>query len=138
MSENNYEAGTYYGWRDEKGHVFVTVNGHSLRHIEYHSPDGFEWGYQGSAPADLALAILAHYFREWHLTSKRIKNLSIESEDDKKPKCLQYHQRFKEEIIAKLPRRESWTITHKQITDWFAEVAKSIKVTVLQEGVQLV
>jgi len=30
------------------------------RHIK-HSPDGFEWGYGGSGPADLALNILAAY-----------------------------------------------------------------------------
>jgi hypothetical protein len=31
---------------------------HDLRN---HSPDGFEWGYGGSGPAQLALAILADY-----------------------------------------------------------------------------
>jgi hypothetical protein len=30
------------------------------RHIK-HSPDGFEWGYGGSGPAELALNILAAY-----------------------------------------------------------------------------
>jgi hypothetical protein len=29
--------------------------------IVKHSPDGFEWGYGGSGPADLALSILAAY-----------------------------------------------------------------------------
>lgn len=29
-----------------------------------HSPDGFEWGYGGSGPSQLALAILAHYLRD--------------------------------------------------------------------------
>lgn len=29
-----------------------------LRHIESHSPDGFNWGYGGSGPADTALSIL--------------------------------------------------------------------------------
>jgi hypothetical protein len=29
-----------------------------LPHIPVHSPDGFAWGYRGSGPADLALAIL--------------------------------------------------------------------------------
>ena len=31
---------------------------HPLRHIVKHSPDGFQWGYHGSGPADLALSIL--------------------------------------------------------------------------------
>lgn len=30
-----------------------------LRHRMYHSPDGFEWGYGGSGPSDLARSILA-------------------------------------------------------------------------------
>ena len=32
-----------------------------LRHIERHSPDGFQWGYGGSGPADTALSILTDY-----------------------------------------------------------------------------
>src|SRR5215470_1617278 len=36
----------------------------ALRHIPFHSPNGFAWGYHGSGPADLALAILVDYLRE--------------------------------------------------------------------------
>lgn len=32
-----------------------------LPHIERHSPDGFNWGYAGSGPADLALSILTDF-----------------------------------------------------------------------------
>jgi hypothetical protein len=35
-----------------------------LRHIPFHSRDGFAWGYHGSGPADLALAMLVDYLRE--------------------------------------------------------------------------
>lgn len=35
-----------------------------LRHVVYHSPDGFNWGYSGSGPCDLGLSILADYFKE--------------------------------------------------------------------------
>ena len=38
--------------------IKVTVNGKSLKHHIIHSPDGFNWGYAGSGPADLALSIL--------------------------------------------------------------------------------
>ena len=41
--------------------VFYTDGSHQtrpLRHIMRHSPDGFQWGYGGSGPADLALSIL--------------------------------------------------------------------------------
>jgi hypothetical protein len=32
-----------------------------LDHVEVHSPDGFEWGYAGNGPADLAHAVLADH-----------------------------------------------------------------------------
>jgi hypothetical protein len=63
----------YVGVRLGPGHVVVAVHETenlitktihlpvtpSLRHRN-HSPDGFEWGYHGSGPAQLALAILLH------------------------------------------------------------------------------
>jgi len=49
----------YVGIRE--GHaVTVTVDGRRLnprRDLWNHSPSGFEWGYGGSGPAQLALAI---------------------------------------------------------------------------------
>ena len=33
-----------------------------LPHILRHSPTGFEFGYGGSGPADLAFSILVHWF----------------------------------------------------------------------------
>jgi hypothetical protein len=47
-----------------------------------HSPDGFEWGYQGSGPAQLALAILLDFTRDPELADR-------------------YHQMFKSEVVAK-------------------------------------
>jgi hypothetical protein len=46
--------------RSEGGGAPVHVDGQPLdpRHDLYnHSPDGFEWGYHGSGPAQLALAL---------------------------------------------------------------------------------
>ena len=37
---------------------------HKRLDLANHSPTGFSWGYGGSGPAQLALAILAHYLRE--------------------------------------------------------------------------
>ena len=48
-----------------------------------HSPDGFEWGYGGSGPAQLALAILLK------ATTKE--------------KAVRYYQDFKNEFIVGLP-----------------------------------
>ena len=42
----------------------VTVNGKPLEHQIYHSPTGFEWGFEGSGPADLARSILWDHLGE--------------------------------------------------------------------------
>jgi len=55
----------------------------NLKHIERHSPDGFEWGYGGSGPADLALSVLTDA-------------VGKEAAD-------QYYMKFKNEVIAHLP-----------------------------------
>jgi len=49
-----------------------------------HSPDGFMWGYGGSGPAQLALAILLE------VTSKA--------------EALHYYQDFKWQIVSKWPQ----------------------------------
>lgn len=50
-----------------------------------HSPDGFAWGYGGSGPAQLALAILMH--------------AGVEDEE-----ATRLHQRFKRDFIEALPQ----------------------------------
>ena len=57
----------YSGIRTADGSpaVFVTRNGERqpLTHLLRHSPDGFEWGYDGSGPHDLARSIVGDYMR---------------------------------------------------------------------------
>lgn len=106
----------YRGERDEENNVSVTVDGQPLRHVLYHSPGGFEWGYGGSGPADLALSILAHYFGENDVNSTSLFKMKIGQE----PKCWHYHQNFKWDAIAPLPRTtgSSWQITTGDIGGW--------------------
>ncbi|MDE2102158.1 MAG: hypothetical protein KGL39_33235 [Patescibacteria group bacterium] len=88
---------TYAGRRQGYA-VIVTVDGHPLNprlDLWNHSPTGFEWGYCGSGPAQLALAILADHCK-----------------DDER--ALNFHHRFKWTVIAELPRR-SWTLTSEQV-----------------------
>ena len=51
------------------------------QHCYNHSPDGFNWGYGGSGPAQLALAII----------------LKLTGKPDG-------YQQFKREVIAKIPQ----------------------------------
>lgn len=78
--------------------VIVTVDGRPLKtrlDLYNHSPTGFEWGYCGSGPAQLALAILAD-----HLGDDR--------------EALNLYQRFKWAVVVELPRRR-WTLTGQEI-----------------------
>ena len=88
---------TYEGRRHE-GETLVIVNGCGVNprlDLRNHSPTGFEWGYAGSSPAQLALAILAD-----HLA------------DDSA--ALRLYQDFKFSVIARLPR-DGWTLTSEDI-----------------------
>lgn len=60
---------------------------------------GFQWGYGGSGPAQLALAILADFLR-----------------DDQE--ALQYYQNFKWNIIAQLPINTEFELSGQKIYDW--------------------
>lgn len=73
----------------------VTVNDKPLPlrlDLANKSPTGFEWGYNGSGPAQLALAILAHHC------------------GNNEQRALNHYQAFKEEVIAIIPANISWLI----------------------------
>lgn len=78
--------------------IVVQDNGdeYLLEHIERHSPDGFNWGYGGSGPADTALSILTDC-------------LGMEQSN-------QLYQMFKWEIVAAWG--EKWSITEGEVKDW--------------------
>lgn len=63
----------------------------------YHSPTGFEWGYGGSGPADLALNILALFVSP--------------------PEARRLHHRYKRDIVAQLPH-EGGTIEAADVRAW--------------------
>ena len=98
---------TFFGKRDLSGicHLYLK-DGDTLTEISPdrslavidHSPTGFEWGYGGSGPSQLALAIL------------------IEATDSEET-ALQYYHDFKFEVIANAPD-DSWTITGEWIQKW--------------------
>ena len=61
-----------------------------------HSPDGFNWGYEGSGPAQLALAIL----------------LLVTDEQT----AVKFHQKFKRDFVAGWP--QSHFGGHVEIEGW--------------------
>lgn len=90
----------YRGIRTPEGCI-VTVNGRELDmrlDLWNHSPTGFEWGYSGSGPAQLALAILA----------------DVTGDDDL---AVTLHQRFKFSNVAGFPK-DGWNISDDQVKVW--------------------
>ena len=76
--------------------VATSDGDYPLVHIVRHSPDGFEWGYGGSGPADLALSILT---------------------DAVGPELAERHyQAFKWTVVSGLPF-EGWQIKEELIRE---------------------
>lgn len=93
----------YVGRRDKDFRAVVRVieDGDSREldpryDISNHSPTGFEWGYGGSGPAQLSLAILADSLGDAAMAGA-------------------LHQKFKWRVIGALPRRESWQLTELEV-----------------------
>lgn len=77
--------------------------------VKNHSPDGFNWGYAGSGPAQLALAML------------------LEVTNDE-AKALAHYQKFKFQVIAAISSQETnWEIEENKIVVWLeAQEAEGI------------
>lgn len=91
-----------YCGRRIDGNAVVTRDGLPFDHgpsckVWNHSPTGFEWGYGGSGPAQLALAILLDHCPE--------------------QEAVHYHQQFKWYMIAGLPVGE-WVIHSSVALAW--------------------
>lgn len=93
-----FDGDVVVGYRTEGGDAIVRVERCGSRFpldprldLANHSPTGFEWGYMGSGPAQLALAICAA--------------LAGDS------RAVAIYQRFKDTVIAGLPRDNLWTMT---------------------------
>jgi len=69
--------------------------------LNNHSPDGFNWGYSGSGPAQLALALLLD------VTNDPIR-------------ATGFYQLFKFDIIAHLPMA-GWMMEGKAILAWLQD-----------------
>ena len=81
------------------------------RKYVYHSPTGFEWGYAGSGPGDLALNILGMYlgpFWSWR-----------------------FHHTFKQEFIASMPL-DGGRISSLVIMAWIYQQFRHEKVEVVE------
>lgn len=102
----------YFGVRTPEGEakVYVEEAGERrpLPHIIAHSPTGFEWGYGGSGPADLSLALVADVLREnttARLPAEVFERYCLEHQGHISAlRAWKVHQQFKRRVVAQLPR----------------------------------
>ncbi|WP_115864213.1 DUF6166 domain-containing protein [Halorussus litoreus] len=103
----------YVGYRQRGRAVVETLPGQERltprRSLELanHSPSGFEWGYGGSGPAQLALALLLDY-------------------TDDEEVALAHYTEFKNEVVSKLDctgRDGRWRLTGSDIDAVLRETA---------------
>jgi hypothetical protein len=66
-----------------------------------HSPDGFQWGYAGSGPAELARAMLVRVIPD----DDRVRH----------PRC---YQAFKADTISRI-KKDEFEIDFKAVQEWF-------------------
>lgn len=103
---------TYYGEFDNGRNPIATVKTDSgdkydlpLRlDLDVHSPAGFEWGYTGSGPAQLALAVLA------------------DCVGGEVAKVL--YQEFKDDYVSRWKRGATWRLSETAIRRWAADKPK--------------
>jgi hypothetical protein len=105
---------SYHGWRESNGDAVVDVIENDKdpsplnprNDIDNHSPDGFEWGYGGSGPAQLALALIAD------ATGK-----------DSYAQVL--HQDFKFKYITTLPQKKEWHMSAEEVRKYVEELLRA-------------
>jgi len=95
------ESGPQDVWKEvpqsDGRHGQVRLDPGASQKIYNHSPDGFQWGYGGSGPAQLALALL----------------LDVTGDGDM---SVSLHQDFKRHFVASWG--ESWQMSTGQIREW--------------------
>jgi len=99
----------YCGTRNATGELFVNVRtDHGVIYpldprfdLRNHSPSGFECGYCGSGPAQLAIALCADALQNDDLAERS-------------------YQRVKEKFIAQLPRDTDWVFEEATLLAWIS------------------
>ena len=76
--------------------------------LRRHSPDGFAWGYAGSGPAQLALALCADVLK-----------------DD--TRAQRVYQTFKFRVVAGWDKDKVWSLTDVEIMDIILDIELSMR-----------
>lgn len=110
MNQKLRSTGTYRGMKDRSVWFFreggLQVRIDPCNDIRNHSPDGFNWGYHGSGPAQLALAICCHYY---HRDVARAEHV---------------YQWFKQQVIAYLDANEGWELSAREVGEHLLRIER--------------
>lgn len=81
-----------------------------------HSPDGFQWGYSGSGPTELARAIL----------------LAVIPRDDRvrHPRC---YRTFRDRFISRI-KADEFTLDSKEVEEWYEEWVLTVSASEIERG----
>ncbi|OFW58450.1 MAG: hypothetical protein A2133_00790 [Actinobacteria bacterium RBG_16_64_13] len=93
---------TIHGIRNEDGTVSVLFDGrplipHRSQQVWNHSPGGFEWGYGGSGPAQLALGVLLEALSSEWGSDDRLADIETS-------RALRVYQTFKQRFLENASR----------------------------------
>lgn len=77
----------------------VQIHPEASQRLINHSPDGFNWGYLGSGPSQLALALLLYFTGNERYS-------------------LGHYQKLKFEIISAWPGGKNINVPNRAITNW--------------------
>jgi len=103
-------------WRAPDGTAISSI---PHRHVHY-APTGFDWGFGGSGPADLALNVLALFLP----LAADVTGVALRDGSSISEATWALHQAFKYDLIATLPRAgghltaetiRAWITTHPTI-----------------------
>jgi len=107
-----------------------------LKHHQIHSPDGFEWGYAGNGPADLAHAILTDYlgtqppdlirfaFRDQIVAGLPHDRFLLRQ--DQIEVWMQTNERLLATLLATDHQGQAWSVTEAALDDGLSETGLSV------------
>lgn len=108
------ERSTYVTARDRGGPEVIT---HHVRH----SPTGFEWGYSGEAPSDLARSLLLDAFSVVSCPTApedcRCENRWVEAS----------YGAFRDKVIAAFTKEEDWRYTQGSALDFVFDYTSDLE-----------
>lgn len=96
-----------------------TVTANVPRSVIHHSPSGWEIGYGGSGPADLALAILNAFLPPASPRAGEADELVRCYRGARSREAWRLHQDFKWDFLSGMPK-DGGTITRETIERWLA------------------